>query len=277
MKIWLVIALVFIAPTAYAQTLPTVNDVELSDYLTRLASDIAARTQGNFSSTVTVLASDSINAYTLPNGELYVTRGLLKAVNNEAEIVFVMAQQFSSWQLHRQPPTSYQPQVKRPSAGHKILVGLASGALIVFGGPLGARVGVLVIAREIGHTSTPVPVDVQAMDASFITDADRVAVEYLHEAGYDPEAAVAVLEKLRAVRTKGYVRQSQLPSPPITFLERLRFVRSRINKLERKDEYLLDSSTFKRLKARLGGAAPPASTDKPQLHRQPLSSSSEGR
>ncbi|HEX4945780.1 MAG TPA: M48 family metalloprotease [Blastocatellia bacterium] len=278
MKIGLIIALVFIvANVSHAQPLPTANDVELSEYLTRLADNIAARTQSQFSGTVTVLASDSINAYTLPSGELCVTHGLLKAVNNEAEIVFVMAQQLSSWQLHRQPPAYAQPQLKRPSAGHKILVGLASGALIVFGGPLGARVGVMIVAREIGHTSTPVPVNVQAMQASFVTDADRIAMEYLHEAGYDPEAAITMLEKLRAARPKGYVRQSELPPPPITFQERLRLLRHRIVKLEPKNEYLLDSSAFKTLQTRLGKAAPSTSADKPQLQRQPLSSSSNGR
>ena len=278
MKIWLVIALVFsTASMSHAQTLPTVNDAELSDYLTRLAADIATRTNSHFSGTVTVLASDSINAYALPSGELFVTHGLIKAVSNEAEIVFVMAQQLSSLQLHRQPPTYAQPQMKRPRAGHKILVGLASGALIVFGGPLGARVGVMVIAREIGHTANPVPLNVQAMEASFITDADRIAVAYLHDAGYDPEAALAVLEKLRAIRPKSYVRQSELPPPPVTFVERMRLVRNRIAKLEGKDEYLMDSSTFKALKDRLGTSSNPTYTNQLRLQQKPLTSSSDER
>jgi predicted Zn-dependent protease len=276
MKLWLVIALMFsAAQMSPAQTLPSVKDAELSDYLTRLADDIAARTNSRFSGTVTVLASDSINAYALPSGELYVTHGLLKAVSNEAEIVFVMAQQLTSLPVHRQTPT--QLQLKRPSAGHKILVGLASGALIVFGGPLGARVGVMVIAREIGHTSIPVPIHVQTMQASFITEADKIAVEYLHDAGYDPEAALAVLEKLRAIRPKNYVRQSELPTPPVTFVERLRLVRHRINKLERKDEYLMDSSAFKTLKDRLGTSSNPTDTNQLQLKRKSLTSSSQER
>lgn len=266
-------------PPTLHQLLPTVNDAELSEYLTRLADDIAARTQSRFSGTVTVLANDSINAYALPSGELYVTQGLLKTVTNEAEIVFVLAQQLASLQLHSKPPTYYTPppQAKPPNAGHKILVGLVSGALITFGGPLGARVGVMVIAQEMGQHRTAPPVYLQTAPASFISDADRIAVEYLHTAGYDPEAALAMLEKLRAARPKNYVRQSELPPPPITFLERQRLVRHRIARLERKDEYLLNSSTFKRLKDRLGTASHPTTSNQLQLNRNPLTSSSNGR
>ncbi len=281
MKSWFVIALAFIAagtshaqPPALHQSLPTVNDAELSDYLTRLANDITVRTNSHRNSNVIVLASDSINAYALPNGELYVTHGLLKAVNNEAEIVFVLAQQLSSLQLHNQPGTP--PQLDKPSAGHKILVGLVSGALITLGGPLGARVGVMVIAQEIRHRSTPRYSSWQTAPASFITDADKFAVEYLHQAGYDPEAAISLLEKLRAARPKGYVQMSQSPSP-VTFIERIRLVRHRIAKLEHKQEYLMNSSTFKTLKDRLGAPPKPAAQDATKLKLKTLTASSNGR
>lgn len=262
-------------PPRLHQPLPTVNDAELSAYLTQLANDIAARTNSRLNSTVIVLASDSINAYALPSGEVYVTHGLLKAVHNEAELVFVLAQQLSSLQLPIR--LSAPSQFDQPSAGHKILVGLVSGALITLGGPLGARVGVMMIAQEMGHRVPPRNWSLQTASASFITDADKAAVEYLHAAGYDPEAALAVLEKLRALRPKDYVRQSQLPPPPVTFLERRRLVRHRIARLERKDEYLLDSSTFKLLKDRLGASSPSTDARKLQLKRQLLTPSSNYR
>lgn len=282
MRCWFVIAIIVIAGAAHAQTstpnqiLPTVNDPALSEYLTRLASDITTRANNPIACIVTILESNSINAYALPSGEVYVTRGLVKTASNEAEIVFVLAQQLSY--LNPPTPTYYaQPQFKKPSVGHTLLVGLVSGALLVAGGPLGARVGVMVIAQEMDHRATLRYSSLQTAPASLITEADKAAVEYLHEAGYDPEAAITMLEKLRALRPKGYVRQSQLPPPPITFIERIRFVRQRIAKLERKSEYLLDSSTFKLLKTRLSEPAAPAPSDKLQLNRKPLTSSSNER
>jgi predicted Zn-dependent protease len=285
MKRWLVIAITFIAVLpAFAQTpapnpvLPTVNRPELSDYLTRLANEVSARANISFYCTVNVIDSDSINAYALPSGELYITRGLIKAVTNEAEIVFVMAQQLSS--LNPPAPIHAARVIgKKPSALHTLVIGLVSGALIVFGGPTGARAGVFVIAKEIEHRSSLRYSSVQILSPAFITEADKFAVEYLHEAGYDPEAALSMLGKLREMRPKNYVRQSALPPPPITFVERMRLVRNRLNKLDRKTEYLMDSSTFKELKMQLEAQPKPASSNASQLQlkRQTLPSSSNGR
>lgn len=285
MKCWLVIAITFIAAfPVFAQTpaqnpvLPTVNHPELSDYLTRLANEISARTNNPLYCTVNVIDSDSINAYALPSGELYITRGLIKAVTNEAEIVFVMAQQLSYLNPHAPMPDA-RAAVKKPSVPHTLVIGLVSGALIVLGGPTGARAGVFVIAKEIEHRASLRYSSMQTLPASFISEADKFAVEYLHEAGYDPEAALSLLEKLRAMRSKNYVRQNQMPPPPVTFIERMRLVRNRISKLERKAEYVMDSSTFKELKKQLDVQPKPASPNdrKLQLKRQTLPSSSNGR
>jgi predicted Zn-dependent protease len=264
MKRWLVIAITFIVSfPAFAQTpapnlvLPTISAPELSDYLTRLAQDISSRTNIPIHCAVNVIESDSINAYALSSGEIYITRGLIQAVSNEAEIVFVMAQQLSY--LHPHASTyAARTAFKKPKAAHTLVIGLISGALIVFGGPVGARAGAFVIAQEIKHRASLRYSSRQTVPASFIIEADKFAVEYLHEAGYDPEAALSLLAKLREMRPKNHVRQSELPPPPITFIERLRLVRKRISKLERKTEYLLDSSTFQELKNRLDLQPKPA-------------------
>ncbi len=257
MKTCLIVALVFIAPfTTHAQptatnlSLPTVNDPALSDYLTRLTNHVIARTNTNITCSVQVLDDESLNAFTQPNGELYLTRGLLNAVANEAELVFVLAQQLSSLNV----PTSYQrPELKKPSAGHTLLIGLISGAVIVMGGPAGVKVGALIMAQEINHHAHPRPVyaSLQTVPPTLIFDADRLAVDYLHKAGYDPDAALSVLEKLRSLRPRNYVKQSLLPAPSVTFLERLRRVRHHLAKLERKNEYLLNASAFPAMKKRL--------------------------
>lgn len=263
MKSWLVWVFVLtMACTADAQTppsdlsMPSVDDPVLSGYLTQLANTITARTNPSLNCDVTIVASDSLNAYVSPNGKFYITRGLLKNVSNEAEIVFVLAQQLALLQPRSQPIQQYQ--VKKRSAKRSVLVGAAAGAMIAFGGPFGTRAGLAMIFGEMERRATPEYIPVPTALSSIITDADKAAVEYLHEAGYDPEAAITSLEKLRALRTKGYVEQSQESPPPITFLERIRFVRQRISKLERKDEYLMDSSTFKAMKTRLGEQTPRA-------------------
>ena len=113
MKTGLLIAFVIIASYATSaqtllpiappnQILSTINDPELSDYLTRLVGNIVARTNAGIAYTVQVLDDESINAFMQPRGELFLTRGLLNAISNEAELVFVLAQQLSSLQPHTQ-------------------------------------------------------------------------------------------------------------------------------------------------------------------------------
>lgn len=256
MKIGLFLAFVFLASgaslaqTPVPQPPPLVSqDAVLLDYLHHLANAIATRTNRKTTFTIEVLESDSVNAFAQPNGEVYLTRGLLQAVDNEAELVFVLAQQLS----YLQPRPPIPVAMKKPSAGHTLLIGLLSGAMIVAGGPAGVRLGALILAGEINHRASPRPV--YASSATLLPEvvlsADQFALGYLHEAGYDPEAALSLLTKLRALRPRGYLQQSQLPSPPVTFQERLRVARRQLAKLERKAEVMLDSSAFQALKKRL--------------------------
>lgn len=261
MKIgWLIAIVCLAAGVSRAQApLPT-PPPSLNEYLQRLADHIAAHTNLKTTYSIEVLESDSINAYAQPSGEIYLTRGLLKAIDNEAELVFVLANQLSYLQPRPRAPLVLQ----KPSAGHTLLIGLLSGAMIVYGGPAGVRVGALIIAREVGNRAHPRPVasSLATLPPALILAADQVAIEYLHEAGYDPEAALSLLTKLRALRPQGYVRQSQLPAPPVTFQERLRVARRHVAKLEHKGEMLLDSSTFQELKKRLRASPNEASSSR---------------
>ena len=68
------------APTAEAY---------LNDILAKLAQ--ASETPGETAYKVTILNSPVINAFALPSGNLFVTRGLLALANDSAEIAAVMA------------------------------------------------------------------------------------------------------------------------------------------------------------------------------------------
>ena len=52
---------------------------------------VAASERPDIKYKVTILNSPAINAFALPNGQLYVTRGLLALANDEAELASVLA------------------------------------------------------------------------------------------------------------------------------------------------------------------------------------------
>src|SRR4051812_32500009 len=63
----------------------------LNAYVTQLGNAVAANAERkDVQYTFTVLNSEDINAFALPGGYVYVTRGLLTLANNEAEIAGVL-------------------------------------------------------------------------------------------------------------------------------------------------------------------------------------------
>src|SRR3954453_651677 len=70
----------------------------LQDYGKRLGEKLAAATeakQSGFQFTFTVLNVDEINAFALPGGPMFIYTGLLKAVDNEAQLAGVMGHEMS--------------------------------------------------------------------------------------------------------------------------------------------------------------------------------------
>ena len=75
------------------QQYDVVKNPFLQDYVQRLGQKLAAMPearQSGFEFTFTVLNVDEINAFALPGGPMFIYTGLLKAVDNEAQLAGVM-------------------------------------------------------------------------------------------------------------------------------------------------------------------------------------------
>ncbi|MFI5011029.1 MAG: M48 family metalloprotease [Hyphomicrobiales bacterium] len=72
-------------------------DTLLDGVATRL---VAASTEPGISYKITVLNSPTVNAFSLPDGHLYVTRGLLALVNSTSEIAAVLAHEMAHVTAH---------------------------------------------------------------------------------------------------------------------------------------------------------------------------------
>ena len=56
---------------------------------------VAASERPNLKYKVTILNSPAINAFALPNGQLYVTRGLLALANDTSELASVLSHEMA--------------------------------------------------------------------------------------------------------------------------------------------------------------------------------------
>jgi len=137
-----------------------------------------------------LLNSGVPNAFAIPGGFVYTTRGLLALMNNEAELAFVLGHETGHIAAHhtdrRQKVT--QRSVLLGTLGQTLLGAiLGNGALGQVGGQLGqAGIQRLVVGNVMSHSRQD----------EF--EADDLGVVYARKAGYDPTASADILSSLAA-------------------------------------------------------------------------------
>ncbi|MGO1076503.1 M48 family metalloprotease [Inquilinus sp. CA228] len=137
----------------------------LRDNVARIARRVAdAETGGRLKVTVELLDSDQVNAAALPDGRLLVNRGLLALARSEAELASVLAHEIGHVVAGHARSREARPPVDPAIAG----------------------------LAEIQAEA--------AFDRAQEQEADRIGIEALARAGYDPAAAPAFLARLGAAQ-----------------------------------------------------------------------------
>jgi predicted Zn-dependent protease len=162
----------------------------LADYVTRVGKRIATQSNPRTREedyTVTLLNSTVPNAFATPGGYVYVTRGLLAIMNDEAELASVMGH-----------------EVGHVAAQHSRSRQTRAG----IGGLLAGIVGAVTGSDLIGGAAN---LFANANVASFSRrqedQADALGVRYLVTAGYDPYASSSMLAGLnRETQLRGQQR-----------------------------------------------------------------------
>ena len=160
------------------------EDPELQAYVTRIGGRLAATSElPELDFTFTVLNSGVINAFALPGGYVYITRGLLALADNEAELAGVMA--------HEIGHVTARHSAQRYSRGVLAQGGLAIGTILagVLGGGAAAD-----LVQQAGGLGAQAYLAGYSRDQEF--QADELGVRYLARAGYDPTAMSSFLDKL---------------------------------------------------------------------------------
>ena len=133
--------------------------------------------------TFTVLNSDEINAFALPGGYVYITRGLLTLANNEAEVAGVLGHEIGHINARHTAERIGQQQ----TAGILSTLGVAAATLLG-----GDTVGQL--ASGLAQEGSAIYLGQYSQSQEF--EADSLGVRYLTKASYDPEAMASFLDSL---------------------------------------------------------------------------------
>ncbi|WP_038012819.1 M48 family metalloprotease [Terasakiella pusilla] len=148
----------------------------MSQYVDDLGQRLAKVSElPNLKWTFTVLDDPIINAFALPGGYIYISRGLIGLAENEAELAAVLGHEIG----HVTARHSAQRYSK------SVLTGVGATLLgMVVGGPAGD------LANYAG----------QAYIASYSRDhemeADMLGIRYMTKLGYDPKASATFFKKL---------------------------------------------------------------------------------
>ncbi|MCS6779027.1 MAG: M48 family metalloprotease [Geminicoccaceae bacterium] len=135
--------------------------------------------------TFTLLDSDMVNAFALPGGYVYVTRGLLALADDEAELAGVLGHEIG----HVTARHTAQRYDRAMLAQLGALAATIAGGLLA--GEAGAELG-----QQLGGTLAVAYV--QGFSREQELEADRLGVRYLARAGYDPMAMASFLDALEA-------------------------------------------------------------------------------
>lgn len=155
------------------------NDPELQSYVEEIVRDLSSNShRDKLKFHVTVLDSPQVNAFALPGGYIYITRGIMAFMNSEAELAGVLA--------HEIGHVTARHGVRQHSLG-AVTDLLGTGISILTGSRVAtqaAEVGGLVWVRGYGR--------------KLELEADRLGAEYLARSGYDPEEMINVVGLLKS-------------------------------------------------------------------------------
>ena len=151
----------------------------VANYVNRIGQNIAKNTERkDVKYTFSVIDSPMVNAFALPGGYIYVSRGLLTLANSEAELAAVIG--------HEIGHVTARHAAERMS--HGTLVGLGSAVL-------GAVSGSSSVAKAANLGSN---LYITSYSRGQEHQSDELGVRYISRAGYDPRAMSEFLKSLDA-------------------------------------------------------------------------------
>jgi predicted Zn-dependent protease len=156
-------------------------DKALQDYVNQVGQRLAKDSdRPNLQYHFTVLDSPEVNAFALPGGYVYITRGILAYLNSEAELAAVLG--------HEIGHVAARHGVRQQSAAEAANLGLSIASIFV--PEINTNVGYN-LSNLLGGAL------LSGYGREHELEADHLGAKYMARAGYDPQAMIQVLSLLK--------------------------------------------------------------------------------
>jgi len=228
------------------------DDAFASEYLNRLAAQLADNSDSPFAITVRIIDSDVIDAFTLPGGYQYIDKGLILHTESKAELAAVLSRGIAF--------TAMRAETKETTKGEIMQLAAIPAEIFLPYGTVGSA------AYEGMNLATPLTFLKFRRDAQLA--ADYYGIQYLYKSGYDSEAMPRFFERVWPLTagSKPTPKAFNL-DPPLA--DRLKAMRTEIQKLPARQQPAAatasSSSEYAALKERLEKSGPSPRKGQPVL------------
>ena len=222
------------------------DDAEVTDYVARVGNRLAARGGDSRQSFEFFLMRDpQINAFALPGGHIGLHTGLIVAAQSESEMAGVLGHEIAHViQRHIARMVSNQQTAQWVSIAALAIAILASRSNSQVSQAAAAAGPALAIQQQLNYSR------------DFEREADRVGLQMLEKAGFDPNGMAQFFERLqRATRLMDGGAPSYLRTHPITY-ERISDMQGRSTTMPYRQ--VADPIDFHLVRARLRAELEPA-------------------
>jgi predicted Zn-dependent protease len=218
----------------FEQTAKLIEDPVVADYIDKVGQNIVKHSDAKVPFHIKVVDTDEVNAFAFPGGFFYVNKGLILAASNESELAGVMAHEIAHVAARHATSRMTKGQILQIAAIPALFVGGYWAQMAIQNGlGLGINLELLGVTRDSEK------------------EADQLGIQYLWYSGYDPNAFVTFFEKLQA-------QEKSKPGKLSGFFRTHPYTEDRIaasmdeeRYLPEKDNYMVNTSEFDRVKGRL--------------------------
>jgi predicted Zn-dependent protease len=231
------------------------RDPILGEFVNRVGQNLARNSDAKVSFKFQVVEDESPNAFALPGGFVFVHTGLLKLASEENEFAGALAHEIAHVAARHLTCRATKQEIASAAGG--------IGGIFL---PRG--IGGIAGREAVGFI---LPMAFLKFSRSDEVEADYLGTQYMYAAGYDPNGAVSIFEKLAALqKTQPGLAARIMATHPMD-AERIDKTEKEIQRiLPARSEYIVTTSEYADIRERViaAGQKQP-DPGKPTLRRSP--------